>query len=198
MATRTRVVLTPGSAAQAGKSVADLARSLAVIFGFLAVVVLVSPARELVLHGYGQAITTVDYAPQVAAARYFSHDAFLAPAGLPSGWRATSARDHQGSGPGDPTTLHIGFVTPSTHYAAVEQAAGDGAAFEVRQLGRKGAAHVLRVLTIHGVVWQLHHDATGAPALTRQDGPLTVVVLGGANGGAGLAELSTLAGSLRG
>lgn len=198
MATRTRVVLTPARAAHARKSVADLARSLAVIFGFLAVVLLVSPARELVLHGYGQAITTVDYTPEVAAARYFSHDTFLAPVGLPRGWRPTSARDHEGSGPGDPTTLHIGFVTPTTHYAAVEEAAGGGTAFEVSELGRKGAARVLRTLTIHGVAWQLHHDATGAPALTRQDGPLTVVVLGGANGGAGLGELSTLAGSLRG
>lgn len=196
-ALRTRVVITPGSAARVRKSVADLARSLAAVFAFVLIVLLVSPARELVFHGYGKAITTVPYQPQVSAARYFSHAPMPAPVGLPAGWRATSARDHQGSDPTDPTTLHIGFVTPANRYAGLEEAAGDAHAFLVRQLGKAGAAHVQATVTIGGIAWQLRRDAGGAPALTRQDGRVTIVVLGGANGGAALPELRVLAASLR-
>ena len=161
------------------QSLSDMARSMALVFAFAAVVLFIGPARTLVLPPHTDPVTVVDYAGQVRAAASFAGHPVLAPTGLPVSWRATSARVDGGGG--TPMTLHVGFVTPANAYAGVEET--DGSTYDFLQglLGKAGAARVDGTAQIDGVAWDVRHDASGQTALTRTDGGLTVVVTGSAS-----------------
>jgi GNAT superfamily N-acetyltransferase len=165
------------------ETVGDMVRSLALVLVVVAVVVLLTVRDEP-----QQQSAPVDFTAQLATARDQATYDVLAPVGLGRGWRATSAR---GSTDGNAVTWHLGLVTPSEAYAAVEQSDGQRPTF-VDQFasGSKRAGTV----TIAGVTWT--RLAGGAPeprALQRTSGEATTLVAGSAS----WAELRRLATSLR-
>lgn len=64
-------------------------------------------------------VKPVDYKVELDSARRAAPYPVLAPEGLPGKWRATSVR-YDADGP-DGRVWHLGFMTPDTQYAAVEQ-----------------------------------------------------------------------------
>ncbi|QPP10588.1 DUF4245 domain-containing protein [Streptomyces bathyalis] len=64
-------------------------------------------------------VKPVDYKVELDSARRAAPYPVLAPEGLPEKWRATSVR-YEADGP-DGRAWHLGFMTPDTQYAAVEQ-----------------------------------------------------------------------------
>lgn len=175
----------PAAPARSRGSVGDMARSLAVLVAIVLAVggfILFQPKPH-------DAVQVVDINPAVADARAAHAFPVQVPQGLPVGWRATSARDQVS---GRVVELHLGYVTPSRHYAAVEQSNGDAAAFLAgpQVLGGRGAP--AGTVVVHGVAWQRYRISTGT-ALVRQGGAVTTAVLGTAP----QAELVALAGSLR-
>lgn len=64
-------------------------------------------------------VKPVRYAVELDSARRAAPYPVLAPEGLPRTWRATSVK-YEGDSP-DGAAWHLGFITPDTQYAAVEQ-----------------------------------------------------------------------------
>ncbi|WP_254665955.1 DUF4245 domain-containing protein [Streptomyces sp. WMMB 322] len=64
-------------------------------------------------------VKPVDYKVELDSARRAAPYPVLAPEGLPEKWRATSVR-YDADSP-DGRAWHLGFITPDTQYAAVEQ-----------------------------------------------------------------------------
>jgi hypothetical protein len=115
----------------------------------------------------------------------------LVPQGLSAGWQPTSVRTDAGAAtePGDPVTLQIGWFTPEGEYAGfvVSDDARVQALTDV--LDHATAAGTAQV---DGVPWQRLTTGRGETALTRTEGPATLLVTGSASE----QELETLAGSL--
>lgn len=103
----------PRRSAYSMGSGANMARSLLVILGFVAVLVAVVPRVSSVQQ------PPVDAASVVSDAVRQSGLAFEAPVGLPSGWTATSAR-YAASTDGL-ATWQAGWTTPKGGYVAIRQ-----------------------------------------------------------------------------
>ncbi|WP_448611682.1 DUF4245 domain-containing protein [Geodermatophilus sp. URMC 60] len=113
---------------------------------------------------------------QLAAAR--AGYPVLAPAGLPDGYRPTSARtDAGGADAGDPITLEIGYLTPSSEYAGfvvsddVRADAVDGVLAGAQEQG---------TVDLDGQTWSRGTTERGETVLFRTDGDVTVLVTGSA------------------
>lgn len=117
----------------------------------------------------------------------------LEPVGLPDDWTPTSAwfDSEQVSGVVGGGVLHVGYLTPDGSYAELKQTDGDRAAAVEEWVD--GAAPAGEV-PVGDVVWDLvESEKTEKVGLVRTDGGVTIVV----TGKAAVAELETLAGSLR-
>lgn len=143
----------------------------------LAVLVLVA-----ILVGFNMAqqpdpvVRDIDYPAAVALANDKTAYAVLAPQPLPPGWRATSARTRPERGG---TSWHLGLVTASGSYAAVEQTDGERRGF-VGQFadGARPAGSV----QINGLEWRRLEGGDPEPrALVRSAGGVTTVVAGTAD-----------------
>ncbi|WP_345709810.1 DUF4245 domain-containing protein [Kitasatospora paranensis] len=138
-------------------------------------------------HSGGDGVHQVDYRVALASAKRAAPYPVLAPQGLSGHWRATSvqySKDSQGN-----AVWHLGFVTPSGKYAAVEQSDGSQntvLAAVVPHGEPDGSAAVA------GQDWQRYQ---GRPyrGLSRQTGSATTVVTGSAS----YDELAQLAGALK-
>jgi hypothetical protein len=169
------------------KTFSDMARSLGLMAVVIAALLLLGPARTLVFPGSAER-QPVDYRDQVRAFATVA-GSVLAPVGVPSTWRANAAtfdRDHSGA------HLHVGFATPGSHYAGLDETDGEPSGLYRRVLGARGA-RTSGSTTIAGTTWQLRRSDRGEEALTSTTGDVTVVVTGDATD----AQLRTLAGSLR-
>lgn len=177
----------PGS-----RTAGDVVRSVGLVLGFSLLVLTLGPARELLFPSgtLAERVKVVEYSDKVAAARRVAPGAVLAPVGLPSSWRATSARIAVPGGAGV-VELHVGFVTQQEEYAALEETTGAAGRFVPRLLGKK--AERTGEVTIDGAAWQRWRSESGEAAFVRQAGRTTVIVTGSAP----LDELRLLAGSLR-
>jgi hypothetical protein len=161
--------------------VSDMLRSLAVVG------VVIVPLWLLIPHHSKQKVTVIDYSAALSQARRLSPQPLLAPAGLPAGWRVTSVSTAGGGG--KPVVFHLGYVTPQTQYASLEESTDP--AF-VRTLEGKAPVPLASV-DVHGVAWRQVRGSDGRLALVSPQQPLVVVVKGTGT----LAELTTLASSLR-
>jgi hypothetical protein len=160
-----------------------MVRSLAVVVVLVGIIVVFNVAGQP-----DEVVRDVDYVSAAEQARQQASYDVLAPASLPSGWKATSARTSAGGGA---VHWHLGLVTGADDYAAVEQTDGARAGF-IRELA-EGATRAGRV-TIAGEPWRkLEGGEPEERALVRTDGGVTTVVAGSAT----WAELQTLASSLR-
>ena len=168
-------------------SVGDMLRSLGLVVAAVAVLMLIT------LRPQGDAVRTVDYRSVLQEARLGAPYALADPVGLPAGWRPTSVYFDPPvrTGAAGVTDWHIGFVTPSDRYAAVEQTSGPAA----RMLGQVLDDPAPAPTAAAGASgWQRWTDrASDRRALVRTTGAVTVVI----DGTAGWTELERLASSLR-
>src|SRR3954471_12100716 len=169
------------------KTFTDMARSLGLMAVVIAALLLLGPARTLVFPGDAK-VQPVDYSHQVTAFRDIA-GGVLAPTDLPRGWRANAATFGSARGRAH---LHIGFATPGSLFAGVDESNGPPAQLISGVLGPRGAA-VTGTTTIAGETWETRQSQRGEQALTATRGPLTVVVTGNAT----QRQLRTLVGSLR-
>lgn len=157
--------------------------SLAVIVGIVAVVLLFQERG-------GPAVKTVDPAPVYAGARHVAAFTVRTPAGLPKGWRPTSARTERSDS--GRVTLRVGFVTPAGRFAQLVES--DRPRGQV--LGRELSPGVQPTgsVPVGAAVWQRFPGGqAGDHAIATTQGSVTFVV----SGNAGLGELEVLAESLR-
>lgn len=178
------------------ETAADMVRSLGLVLGFVLVLLLIGPARQLILPTGSNAtsIKTVDTAGAIAAARSSAGYPLLAPSGLPPSWRPTSARNGGGSAlGGSGTTLHLGYVTPRRQYLDFEESDAPGFVSDQLSGGGGKTPQSLAPVEIDGTRWQQWRTATGQLALSQTAGRRSVVI----TGSAGLDELRTFAAALR-
>ena len=172
--------------ARPAKTFTDMARSLGLMAVVIAALLLIGPARTLVFPG-GAKMKAVDFNDQVRAFAKVA-GSVLTPVGVPPSWRANAATFDSS---GHTARLHVGFATPGSRYAGVDETNGKPASLIARVLGARGA-NVTGTTTIAGQTWQLRRSDRGEEALTTTTGGLTVVVTGSGSD----EQLRTLAGSL--
>jgi len=164
------------------QTVRDMVISMLVVSG--AVVLLVAPWNR----SQPDPVRVVDPTSVVEGARAAETWPVLAPTGLPSTWRCTNARISTASDGQD--VLHLGYLTPSTTSAAIDQSATKQLTF-VRELTVD--AQPVGTAQIDGVTWQKLETSDGKRrAYVREADGATYVV----SGGASWTDLTTFTDSL--
>jgi hypothetical protein len=153
------------------QTVRDMVLSMAVVAGVVLVV----------FQPWGRStpdpVRTVDPAPVVSVARDEADWPVLAPVGLPSTWRATSAR-LEIAGDGE-TVLQTGYLSPSVMYVGLAQSQTKETSF-VRDRTDKAAE--TGSVTIGGLDWTRLETEDGVKrALVRVDDGVTYLVTGQAD-----------------
>ncbi|WP_280695182.1 DUF4245 domain-containing protein [Kitasatospora sp. GP82] len=157
------------------------------ILSMAGVGVVVAVGYAFLPHDAGDGVHVVDYRSSLASAKRAAPYPLLGPEGLSDKWRATSVeyrKDTKGN-----AVWHLGFVTPSGQYAAVEQSNGgrdEVIASAVLDGKPDGSA------TVAGQEWE-RYQGSRYRGLTVQTGSATTVVTGSAS----YQELSQLAQSLK-
>jgi hypothetical protein len=136
-------------------------------------------------------VIEVDPTSSVRTAAERADYQLLAPAGLPDGYRPTSARTNAGSAePGDPVTLEIGWFTPAEEFAGFV-ISDDAHAAALRTV--LDGAEEKGTESIGGRSWTRESTAKGETALVLDTGEATVLVFGSAPDD----ELTEIAASVR-
>ncbi|WUH97476.1 DUF4245 domain-containing protein [Spirillospora sp. NBC_00431] len=140
-----------------------------------------------------EVLPTVDYGSQLWAMRNGAPYTSYAPEGLSSRWRPTSSRlDGLEEGGKKPVAWHLGFVTPSDEYAALEQSNQKASEYVPRMTN---SSKPIGTHQVNGVAWTKYHrkdKKANSLARTLPDGVSLVVT-----GTASYEELAFLAASLR-
>ncbi|MGV1036020.1 MAG: DUF4245 domain-containing protein [Candidatus Nanopelagicales bacterium] len=163
----------------------DMLLSIGAVIALVALVALFTykPADEK--------IRVVDYQPTVAAARSTGAFDVAVPTGEAKDWKATSVRYVPSAA--DPTiaTWHLGFITPTNQYAALEQTNGTDPNF-IKESTAKGQPDGEQV--IDGQKWLRYYSSdTGHRSLVSSEKGITTIVTGTLT----YDELATMATSLR-
>ncbi len=164
----------------------DMVWSMAVVGIFVAFLVVVTYRDK------PDAVRVIDPAESLAVAQALAPFDVVAPVGLPPTWQATSARYESATTSAVPNAAlwHVGYVTPSRDYAALDQAEGEPSVL-VRTLVDGAQERGGGTGAFAG--WQRWESADGerrAYVLKGPDSSLTI------HGNADDAELAVLAGSL--
>ncbi|SNS61450.1 Protein of unknown function [Actinomadura meyerae] len=158
-----------------------------------ACLVLVLAVYAVAPRGDEEVLPTVDYSSQLWAMRNDAPFTVHAPEGLPAGWRPNSSRlTGLGAGGDTPVAWHLGFVTPSDEYAALEQSNEKASEYVPRMTNSSKPTGTQQV---GGVTWTKYHrkdKKANSLARTLPDGSSVVVT-----GTASYAELAVLAGALK-
>ncbi|MDL4772250.1 MULTISPECIES: DUF4245 domain-containing protein [Thermomonosporaceae] len=153
----------------------------------VAVIYLITPRSD------NEVLPTVDYSSQQWALRNDAPYTSYAPEGLPVGWRPTSSRLHGLDGGGKaPVAWHLGFVTPTDEYAALEQSNEKASEYVPRMTNNKNS---LGTQQIGGVSWAKYYrkdKKANSLARTLPDGVSLVVT-----GTASYDELAVLVAALK-
>jgi hypothetical protein len=128
--------------------------------------------RSLTSDDPGSAVRTVDYVQVVTPARKAADFALLAPATLPTGWRATSA----GFTNTVPQHWHLGVLTDQDRYIGLEQGPATVSSFVEKYVDE--AASRTGSLDVAGRRWTTYTDPGGDLALVRTDGGAATLVVG--------------------
>jgi hypothetical protein len=136
-------------------------------------------------------VRTVDPSSTVQLAAARATYPLVVPAGLPKGYRATSARTDAGKArQGDPVTVQIGYVTPSQQFAGFVESDDPRADALTAVLD---GARQRGTVDVGGTTWTRSTTTRGETALSLTSGTRTVVVSGSARE----AELERVAGAVR-
>lgn len=160
----------------------DLVRALLPLVVLILVVVWLSTPSEV------DPVREVDPAAQFAYAATLADFEVLVPSDLPEGWRATSARVDPAVSTG-PVGVSVGYLTAEDRFAQLVQSSAPSALADVLGPGYVAADE----LEVEGQPWQQVQTEDGELGLVREQGDAVLIVTGSAD----LAELLTLAGSLR-
>ena len=137
-------------------------------------------------------VSSSEYQAMLSAARSNLPFTALGPAGLSASWELTSDEyEPEGQTAAD---WHLGYVTPSGRYAEFEQVNESIPQYLSAQNSDAAASGSV---TAGGVAWQEYTGSTPGALKTllfRQDGSSSLEVVAGSGP---MAELETLAGSLR-
>lgn len=156
------------------------------VLSMLAVGVVAALTYVFVPHSGGDGVHVIDYRAALASAKRAAPYPVLAPEGLPGHWRPTSV-DYRRDAQGD-AVWHLGFVTPSGAYAAVEQSDADRAtAVAAAVPGGQPDGDA----AVGGHPWQ-RYQGDRYRGLAEQTGSAVTVVTGSASYG----ELTQLAQAL--
>lgn len=174
----------PTSARRRGRETSgDMVRSLVVVLALVFVVVALAAQNRP-----DPEARPFDYGGALAQAKVQAGYDVLAPIGLPDSWRATSGRADRVGGA---VTWHVGFVTASGDYAALEQSDGDADGFVDHLAADGDRAGSVR---IGRATWQRVEGGDPEPrALVLRSDRVTTMVVGSAP----WAELQVLARSLQ-
>jgi len=168
---------------RAGRTVADMIRSLVVVGGIVLILVLIVPRPSAVNQ------PPVDVAGIAQGAQPGAGFPLSVPQGLPDEWRATSARLLDGTD--HVSTWHAGYQTADAQYAAVEQAKS---ATPTWLRANTQVGDPVGVMTVAGQQWtQYLHENRLQRTLLFVHGDVTTLVTGTAS----WADLATLAASLK-
>jgi hypothetical protein len=140
-----------------------------------------------------EVLPTVDYGSQLWAMRNDAPYTVYSPENLGPRWRPTSSRlTGLDSGGQEPVAWHLGFVTPSDEYAALEQSNEKAAEYVPRMTN---SSKPIGTQQVNGVTWtKYHRKDKKANSLARTlPGGVSLVVTGTAS----YAELAILAASLK-
>ena len=165
------------------QTVGDMVRSLALVFGVIALILLVT------LRPQPDPVRVVDPAPVLAAARASAPFMVVIPPEQ-VGYQVTSARWAVTPASGAERVWHIGYVTPTTEYVQVIQSAAQGADFVQEQTA--GGAEIGSV-DVNGTRWQ-RWETTDRRSLVLASPTVTTIV----SGTVSIEELMKVAGSLAG
>ena len=152
----------------------DMVRSLAVVGVVVAAIVLLVPQQD----GAGPAPVDVEQlAPASADQAAFA----LVVPDVPADWKATSVR-LQPVGPDGTLTWHVGYLTPTEGYAALEIARDPAPGWvEDQTSGGEPDVETGGTIDVEGQPWQLlRSDDPRRASLVRSDGAVTTVVTGSA------------------
>ncbi|WP_018653027.1 DUF4245 domain-containing protein [Actinomadura flavalba] len=138
-------------------------------------------------------LPTVDYSDQLFTMRAAAPFPVHAPEGLAPGWRPTSSRvTGLAADGGDKVAWHLGFLTPSGRYAALEQSNEKPGDYIPRMTNSRAPTGAEEVA---GATWQKYHrkdKGANSYARTLPNGVSLVVT-----GNTGYEELAVLVKSLR-
>jgi hypothetical protein len=172
-------------------TVRDMVLSLAAIGVPIGLVFAIEPSKP------GDPVHVIDAASfqgTLGAARQSEPFTVLAPVGLPSTWRLTSA-DYQL--PGDTAAVwHVGYLTPSGGYVSLEQTPQSVNGYLADQHGDASPVGTVQTGGTTPATWQRYTGTTPSALrtlLVRVDGKVNVLVTGSAP----LAELEQFAAALR-
>ena len=159
-----------------------MVRSLAVVLVLVGVIVAFNVAEQP-----DRVVQQVDYPAALGEARAVATYDVLSPDPLPDGWTVTSARTERSGGG---VWWHVGLVTSTEEYAALEQTDGDRRALlDTIASDARSAGSV----DLAGQSWQrLEGGEPEERALVRTEGGVTTLVAGSAP----WSQLRTLATSL--
>ena len=128
--------------------------------------------RSLFSQDPASPVQQVDYARDVPLARESADFDLVAPATLPSGWRATTVRYDQAPG----ARWHLGVLTDEGRYVGLEQ--GDRPVRSMVQQYVDESASRGAPVDVVGRRWSTYTDTDGDLALVRRAGGTTTLVVG--------------------
>jgi hypothetical protein len=128
--------------------------------------------RSLTRDEPDSAVRVVDYARVVKPAKKAADFDLVAPARLPTGWRATSVTFTDSA----PQHWHLGVLTDRDRYVGLEQG-GASERSMVTEYVDKAASRGAPV-DVAGRPWTTYTDPGGDLALVRTDGRATTLVVG--------------------
>lgn len=161
---------------RAAATVLDMVRSLGVMVIVIALTLIFVPG---LLHpSKSQRVQSFDYSDDVTGFKQVTGLVALVPDGLPAQWYANSGSLLYA---GRHAHLHIGWVSPTNDYAALEESNNTAQPFIEAVLGSSGV-HVTSYVRIAGQTWARSVSAKGEKSLvfTTPDG-ITVVITGSAS-----------------
>jgi hypothetical protein len=143
------------------------------VWGLLVSLAVVFAVAALAWRPHHETVRVIDYTAQLADARRVAPYDVLAPAPMPSGWQATSAR--VGAEPGKPVTWHLGVLTADRRYVGLEQSSAPSVVGE-----KLGPVDDDGTTTVAGVVWQrkVLTERKGERAIVRSGDGVTTIVTG--------------------
>ena len=138
-------------------------RSYAGMIGAMIVAVVVAGGWYLIgrPNDVAQPTTSVEWTPQVKAARADKALLIYAPEALPSGWTAREARYRTGSEP----SWHLALLTGKGRFVGIDESRNPVADLVEANVDKKAVKG--RDVTINGEVWQSWTDSGGDFALTK-------------------------------
>ena len=150
------------------QTVGDMVRSLAVVLGFVAIILIIT------LRPHPDPIKQVEVAPVLAVARAQAGFPVLIAGAGTSDYVPTSVRWEPTEATKPDPVWHIGYVTPDEEYVEISESASASERFIPEQTG-KGLP--LDPVVIDGVAWQ-RFESEQRRSLVRVEPKLTTVVAG--------------------